>query len=205
MDAAQWAALAAIAVGAAAYVASERLGSRALAWASKPVAAAGFVALALVSGADAAIVAALALSAVGDVLLIPRDVRVFRAGILAFLAAHVAFVVAFALRAPAWRVGLWALVPLVLAALVVARWILPRVEPRLKGAVVAYVVVITAMVATAAAASWGGGPLWLVVAALGFWANDVLVARDRFVERAFWHRAVGLPLYYAAQAAFALA
>jgi len=45
----------------------------------------------------------------------------------------------------------------------------------------------------------------LAVAALAFWTNDLLVARDRFVTSRPWHRAVGLPLYYAAMVAFALA
>ena len=73
-------------------------------WATKPLAAAVYIAIAVAAGATEsaygwAILAALALSWWGDVLLIPKDrPGVFRAGILAFLAGHLAFAVAFVIR-----------------------------------------------------------------------------------------------------------
>lgn len=170
--------------------------NRALQTIAKPLASACFVALAWLH-ASTPILIALAISFVGDVLLIPRNPKIFRAGILAFLLAHVAFIAAFVWRADLLTSAL-ALVPLVIAAAIVMRWLLPHVDRALKGAVWAYVAVITLMVASAAGAGF------VVVPALLFWANDILVARDRFVKKAFWHRLVGLPLYYAAMAMFAL-
>ena len=76
-------------------------------WLAKPVASASFVALALMCGAldtsyGRCILLALAASLVGDVLLIPVDrPRAFRAGVLAFMAAHAAFIVGARLRH--WR------------------------------------------------------------------------------------------------------
>lgn len=64
--------------------------------------------------------------------------------------------------------------------------------------------VISAMVAAAAGAVGAGASPWLLGAALAFYGNDILVARDRFVVRDWRHRLVGLPLYYGSMAAFAL-
>jgi len=190
--------LALMAAAVAALVLAERADSQAGKWVAKPLASAAFVALGW-PGVDALLFAALVLSFLGDLCLVPKDRRVFRAGILLFLLAHVAFGGAFLLRAPSWPVVALALVPLVAAALVVARWILGRVPRELKGAVVAYMVVITAMVALAA-----GTTPWLFLPALAFWTNDILLARDRFVQRSWLNRLYGLPLYYGAMAVFAL-
>ena len=48
------------------------------------------------------------------------------------------------------------------------------------------------------------GTARLLVAALLFYASDLCVARERFVEHAPVNRYVGLPLYYAGQLLFAL-
>lgn len=169
-------------------------------WLSKGAASACFVALGVISHAAAPMLAALVLAFAGDLLLVPRDARVFRVGIVGFLLAHVALGAAFVLRGERWLRVPAALVPLILAAVLVARALLPRVPRPLRGAVLAYMVVISAMVALSA----GATPAWLILPALAFYANDLLVARDRFVTQAFWHRLVGLPLYYGAMAAFAL-
>ncbi|MEJ2161525.1 MAG: lysoplasmalogenase family protein [Chromatiales bacterium] len=66
-------------------------------WLFKPVAAAAYIWIALVHDATSsaygvAVLIALLLSWCGDVLLIPKArPAVFRAGILAFLSAHIAF------------------------------------------------------------------------------------------------------------------
>ncbi|MCE3284598.1 MAG: YhhN family protein [Steroidobacteraceae bacterium] len=136
----------------------------------------------------------------GDVLLIPPGrVQVFRAGIVAFLAGHVAFAAAFLTQpiGPAWlAVGgaglgfaLWA----------VWRWLRPSVPADLRLAVAAYLVVIGAMAALALGVAGGGGPATVAIGALAFAASDVSVARDRFQREDFLNRAWGLPLYYCAQ------
>src|SRR5207244_435573 len=98
----------------------------------------------------AVIVAALVLSLVGDVFLVGRSKAAFRAGLGSFLLGHVAFGVAFVLRGVDARVTALALGGLAVVALVVGRWLWPHVEPKMRASVVAYITVITVMVALAA-------------------------------------------------------
>lgn len=192
-----------LALALAAHLAAERKGSVLGMWLTKPIASACFVLLAI-PPVDPWLFAAILLSFVGDVLLIPKDARVFRAGIVAFLVAHLAFVAAFAARGIHWAYAAGALVPLALLAWVIARWILPTVPAALKPAVIAYIVVITTMVAAAVGAVAAGADPLLLVAAIAFYLNDILVARDRFVTKDWRNRLVGLPLYYGAMVLFAL-
>lgn len=179
-------------------VAEARRSTR-LAWATKPVASAAFVALGIDRGADPGVLAALVLAAVGDVLLLhPRG---FRAGLVAFLLAHVAYAATFTARGldPAWTAG--AAVVVAAASALVLRRLFPHVPPALRVPVVAYVVVIGAMVAAAT----GTRAPAIAAAAAAFWLSDLLVTHHRFVRPAVADRIVGLPLYYGAQAVFALA
>lgn len=198
-----------VVVATAALILAERAGSRPWMWVTKPLASAGFVAIGLADGLPATgagwgLLLALVLSFAGDFFLIPVQARLFRVGILLFLLAHVAFLGAFLAAGISWGYAAVALVPLAAAAWIVARWILPKVQAELKRAVVAYVLVITLMVAGAAGAVAAGASPILLVAALMFWTNDILVARDRFVTRTWVNRLVGLPLYYGAMVLFAL-
>jgi uncharacterized membrane protein YhhN len=171
-----------------------------LRWFSKPVASAAFVALGLsLPGAATpygrAILAALVLSFLGDVLLIPRAQNAFRAGVLAFGLGHLAFVAAFVLHGLRAGIVATALVPLALVATFVGRLLLPHVPTELRSAVLGYIVVITAMLACAI----GTRDAQIAGGALAFYLSDLSVARDRFVQPTFWNRAWGLPLYYGAQ------
>ena len=184
---------------------AERRGSQRGKWLAKPVASAAFVAAALASGAlesayGRLVLLGLGLCLVGDVLLIPlRRPAVFRAGVFAFLAGHVAYTVAF-LTQPLDRGWLVAGVTgLGLALFVVWGWLQPRLEPSMRGAVAAYLLVIGGMASFALAFTGAGGPATVAIGALAFTASDVAVARDRFVQEGFLNRAWGLPLYYAAQ------
>lgn len=192
-----------LALALAGYIVAERRGSAPGMWATKPLASACFLLIAL-PPVDRWLIGALALSFVGDLLLIPRAPRVFRAGILVFLIAHLAFIAAFAARGFASWWTVLSLAILSLAAWAVARRLLPRVDRALKAAVLAYVVVITMMVAAAAGAVANGAPPLLLGAALAFYANDLLVARDRFLQKDWRNRLVGLPLYYGAMVLFAV-
>lgn len=201
--------LGALAVLVAALVLGEAKRDRRWTWATKPLASVTFVALAFAGEATATgfgrfMLVGLAFAAVGDVLLIPDDRRVFRAGILAFLLAHLVYGAAFATLGlhRTWAVA--AGVVLVLAALsLVPRLLGDRVPAALRGAVRGYVYAISAMVLLAAGAVGAGASPLVLAGAVAFYVSDVLVARDRFVGHAAWHRVVGLPLYYGAQAAFA--
>ena len=57
--------------------------------------------------------------------------------------------------------------------------------------------------ALAAGAARGGGPPLVLPAAVAFLLSDLSVARDRFVRPGLCNHLWGLPLYYAAQLAFA--
>jgi uncharacterized membrane protein YhhN len=183
---------------------AEWRGSQAGKWATKPLAALGFVVAALGAGALAStygqvVLAGLVLSLVGDLLLIPKSAKTFLGGLVAFLLGHVAFVVAFVVREPDMTRLLVAL-PLVLAVSGLAlRWLAPHVEKPMKLPVVAYVLVISAMVVCAAGASARPGGLVGLAGALMFYASDLAVARDRFVAHVFLNRAWGLPLYFGGQ------
>lgn len=184
---------------------AEYAGSRKGLWLAKPLASLAFVWAAVAAGAldtvyGQLVLVALVLCLVGDVLLIPLDrPAVFRAGVFAFLAGHVAYSAAFLTR-PLGIAGLVAgavLMAIVLVA--VLRWLGPSLSPDMRGPVRIYMIVIGVMTALACGVSAGGGPWAVAAGALAFAASDVSVARDRFVRPAFVNRAWGLPLYYAAQ------
>ncbi len=92
-----------------------------------------------------------------------------------------------------------ALVVVGAVAVPVLRWLWPSVKGPMRGPVAAYVVVITGMVALAAGTARRGGAGWLLVGAVMFYISDLFVARQQFVKRELRNRALGLPLYYAAQ------
>lgn len=172
----------------------------------KPVASAAFVVAGFAVGAldhplGVPLVVALVLGALGDVLLIPKDKkRVFIAGIGAFLLAHLAYAAMFLMMGVEVS---WLAVALGGAGAIawfVWRWLSTRVDGAMRVAVMAYIAVITVMVALAFGVAWAG---WLpVVAAVTFWLSDLTVARHRFVKAEAVNRLVGLPLYYAAQYLF---
>lgn len=140
---------------------------------------------------------ALGLSFVGDVLLLWSDKRVFLVGLVAFLLAHVAYTVAFALSGVDPRgliVGAGLLVPFAAAV----GWALYPKAGRLGKAVVAYISVISCMVCAAAGTVPLAGSVLLVGATL-FFVSDLFVARQRFISDVPLNRLIGLPLYYAGQ------
>lgn len=194
------------AAGTLALLAAEARGSRPLKWAAKPVASAGFLVAAVewraaASPAGRAALVALALGFAGDVLLIPKREAAFRAGIFAFFASHVAYIVAFARLGVDVVVAGVALLALAGVGAPIGRWLQRHVRGGLRVLVVAYLAVITTMVAAAA----GTRAPPVVAGALAFYLSDLSVARDRFVAPGFANRAWGLPLYYAAQLVLAYA
>ena len=176
---------------------------RLLVWIFKPLASAGFIALAVTCGAPgstygALVLTGLVLSLFGDVLLISRSTLHFRLGLVSFLLGHLAYVAAFISLGPEviWT-GL-AAIPLTMAAVVVFLWLRPNLG-KMKVPVLAYVVVITLMVTFAAGTLNGAGGAVRVLGAVAFYLSDLGVARDRFVTQGFVNRLVGLPLYYGGQ------
>ncbi|MEN8239599.1 MAG: lysoplasmalogenase [Actinomycetota bacterium] len=150
------------------------------------------------------VIAALAASWVGD-LALSYDGRVpFVIGLVAFAGAHVAYIAAFLARSALDTVMLLvAGAAMVVFAAVVIRWLSPHRPAELKIPIIVYVVIISAMVATAFATHATVPDIRIPLAAVTFAASDLFVARQRFVTPARVNRVVGLPLYFIAQTIFA--
>lgn len=152
-----------------------------------------------------AVAIGMALSLVGDVcLMLPGDL--FVPGLVAFLLAHIGYIVAFAPGSAAKaRVPAFALVSIVGATNLFG--LLPRVDAALKIPVVAYTVVLAAMAAFALARAWTPAltaalprsARWGAVGALLFMASDSLLAWDRFAGGIPMSALLVLGTYYAAQ------
>jgi uncharacterized membrane protein YhhN len=186
-------------------LAAEKSGSRWGIWLAKPVAAGAYVWAALTWGALETsygrwVLLGLVLCFWGDVLLIPKNRRSwFRAGIIAFLSGHLAYIAAF-LRLPTGKVGL--LVGIFLAAALawfVMSWLGPKLPAGFRRLVVIYIAVICSMVVVGCGAADGSGVWSIALGSSLFAISDVSVARDRFVAKAFANRAWGLPMYFTAQ------
>lgn len=191
----------------------DRHGPRWQHYLGKPLATILIIALALTRAADAprgytiAILIGLLCSLAGDIfLMLPGDR--FIAGLLAFLLAHLAYIVAFA-TAPGFDLepisGL-VLLPLVLYSGTIFRTLAPYLG-RLRIPVFFYLLAIVAM-------AWCALDLWRTTgtpatgfAALGalfFVISDTILARNRFVGRFASAQALILGTYFAAQWLIAL-
>lgn len=128
-------------------------------------------------------VVGLVLSLLGDIFLLGTTKKMFLGGLVSFLLGHVAYVVALQ-QAP--RSIPWTLVGLAVVvasgALVGRRIVggLGSIEGggQMVPAVVAYMVVISAMVVSA----FGTAAPWAIVGALLFYASDATLAWNRFLE-----------------------
>lgn len=145
----------------------------------------------------------LCLGLIGDICLALPHPAAFRAGLLAFLLGHLAYVYAFTvLVRPAYWINPGFM--LVVGAGVGIFWWLRPGLGRLKWPVIAYIVAISLMLA-GSWAIWFRSALkpslaWaILLGAVCFYLSDVCVARDRFVKAEFRNRLLGLPLYYAGQ------
>jgi uncharacterized membrane protein YhhN len=175
----------------------------------KAGASAGFVATAVAAGAADSgygrwVLAALVLGWVGDVALVPADRRWFLTGLVAFLLSHLAYAAAFLVLGVAALPAGAAAASAAVVAVAVARWLWPHLPAEMRGPVIAYIVVISAMVAAAWGARAGDARALVVAGAMAFYVSDLFVARDRFVDPGFVNRLLGLPLYYAAQVMLAI-
>ncbi|MGK2949970.1 MAG: lysoplasmalogenase [Acidimicrobiales bacterium] len=148
-------------------------------------------------------VVALVLCLLGDVLLmVPRDLFVF--GLAAFLLGHIAYVVGLhvdGVTAPRFLVG----IVVVMAAIAVLGTLILRSvrsgpDPGLAGPVVAYMFVISAMVASAV-----GVGRWVGIAgAVSFYVSDAIIAWDRFKEKVPHARVAIMVTYHLGQVGLVL-
>jgi uncharacterized membrane protein YhhN len=144
------------------------------------------VLLAVVAGMDADpagargwFFAALALALAGDVFLMLPPNGWFVPGLASFLAAHLCFIAAFAVMGLSAPVVLLGLALVAVVSLTVGGRVLRALGPsRLRGPVIAYMAVISVMVACALGTFRG---LAVVGAAL-FYVSDALIAWHRFVQ-----------------------
>ena len=148
-------------------------------------------------------IAALVLSLIGDVcLMLPSDV--FVPGLVAFLLGHVAYIAGLWTRGV--EGGALALgVVVVLGAIVfvgrpIVRAVRAGPEPEMGIPVIAYMVVISAMLASAIGT-------WIALAIVGaglFYSSDAMIAWERFVRPRPFHRLAIIVTYHVAQAALVL-
>ena len=190
------------AVFAAALVWAEVNNSPASRW-FKMMASSGFVALALSVGGlsntyGRLVLAALACSWVGDLLLTYPSRPAFLGGLLTFLLGHIAYSVAFGVLGLNARFVVVAAMAIVAVGYPVWRWLRPHVGD-MTLPVIAYVVVISVMVVMSVGAFGAGAMALIPIGAALFYASDIAVARNQFVAPAVANRVVGLPLYYLAQ------
>jgi len=174
---------------------------------SKTAASAAFVILGAVRWSSGDIVGGwlvggLALCAVGDVLLLGD--RTFDVGLMTFLLGHVLYVAGFHAALPVGRWSLLVLAPLLIVSGGATRWLWPHLGRR-RFSVLAYIAVISVMMWGGISAFTEGALPWTAAAgALLFYLSDLAVARQRFVQRSFINRALGLPTYYLGQLLLAL-
>lgn len=143
-------------------------------------------------------VAALVLSLAGDVfLMLPKDLFVF--GLGAFLLGHIAYIVGMhvdGVEGPRFLLGI-VVVMAVLAVIgtMVLRGARAGPDPKLAGPVVAYMFVISAMVASAI----GVGHVTGIVGASLFYVSDALIAWNRFLRETRHARLSIMVTYHLAQ------
>jgi len=139
----------------------------------------------------------------GDVFLALPQQRMFLCGLVSFLLGHVCYVIGFFsvadLNPWTWGGGALSLA----ASALIFFWLRPHLGT-MQVPVIAYVIVITAMVIGALtvigdARLPSAGGLLVLCGAVSFYFSDIFVARDRFVKPGFTNRLLGLPLYYGGQ------
>jgi uncharacterized membrane protein YhhN len=167
------------------------------------------VAAALVAGAidstyGRVLLVAFGFSWLGDLLLLSSEQKTFLAGLGSFLLAHVGFAIAFLVWGVNVKAVAVAAAVLAVVIVLIARWLLPHVSAGMKVPVMAYMTALCTMVALAAGAAWSSPESrFLLPAAVAFFISDISVARGQFVSPGISNQVWGLPLYYAAQLAFA--
>jgi len=190
---------------------SERQGFRPGIIVGKLVASTAFLAFALsvdalATPAGQILFAGMLLCWLGDALLLSQGQSVgFQLGIGAFLLGHLAYASAFYSWGIDWGAFGLAAVGAGLIAWRISRWLAPHVPSEFELAIKCYVIVIGAMVACAIGASVGRANAFVALGAIAFASSDLSVARERFIKPSFVNSLWGLPLYYFAQIAFAVA
>jgi uncharacterized membrane protein YhhN len=139
----------------------------------------------------------------GDVFLALPQEHMFLFGLVSFLLGHICYVACFFYVADVnpWTWG-GSAIGLAISGLVFF-WLRPHLGSMLVP-VIAYIIVITAMVIGAFSVLGdttlhSTGRFMVLFGAVSFYISDLFVARDRFLKTEFVNRLIGLPLYYGGQ------
>lgn len=167
--------------------------------------------LASLQGGPWLLIAALALSAIGDAFLSRDGEKAFVGGLASFLVAHGLYIALFLrsgegvglLSAEPWRAAIAVAMAVLALAMLFALW--RRVGPALRLPISVYIATIFAMGISALTLS----NFWVVVGAVLFMASDALLAAEKFLLTAIsphriWTRRAVWVLYYAAQLAITM-
>ena len=177
----------------------------------KPLAAFGFVILALQFGAlettyGKYILAGLIACAAGDVFLLARKSKaLFILGMAAFALGHIVYSFGFMahgleLNETNGRYVFYMAFLVGSICLAGAVTIIPKAERAMRLSIVIYSVIVTTMCVFAALTY----NVIIIIAALAFAVSDYFVGMDRFIDpKKYWALAI-TPLYFGAQALFAL-
>lgn len=193
----------------AALVACQLYDVRAGAVVAKLLASTAFILVALRSGGTASrygtiVIAGLVLSWFGDMFLLGSSESLFLAGLVSFLLAHVAYIIAFSFHGLNDRWSFAAVVPIAAVSILVSLWLAPFLPQEMIVPVRVYTFVISLMVITAFGAKGAGGPVLIPAGALLFYFSDLSVATMQFTEVAFPNYVWGLPFYYTGQLLLAM-
>ncbi len=139
----------------------------------------------------------------GDIFLALRQEMMFLFGLIFFLIGHIFYIFGFFYVAQSSQ---WTWVGL-LTMLVISVWVYFWLRPHLrsmKAPVVLYIIVITIMLSGAWSVLGDSnldqlGRIMVFTGALSFYFSDIFVARDRFLQKEFLNRLIGLPMYYTGQ------
>jgi uncharacterized membrane protein YhhN len=147
---------------------------------------------------------ALFLSLIGDIYLLLQGERWFLAGLVAFLAAHLAYIDGFLFGGLDRGRLLYSALAVALVSLLLGGYVLRSMfrgaDRRLVPAVSVYLLAISAMVALAAAT---GRPASVAGAGL-FYASDSLIAWNRFMRPFAWAPLAVIVTYHLGQAGLVL-
>ena len=175
----------------------------------KPLAALGFIVLALQFGAlestyGKTILAGLIACAFGDIFLLSRtSEKYFKAGMGAFALGHVFYVIAISKIRIDFTADItnWAVIFIAgLFALQTVR----KIPKRMQRPVLYYSLIIFLMVLFSLFAPRSAPFTFIPFAAIMFAVSDMFVARDRFINPNPKNALAITPLYFGAQALFAL-
>lgn len=179
----------------------------------KPLAALGFCLMAMLAGALSSlygqiILGGLIACGVGDVLLLNRrSHKVFTIGMAAFALGHIFYIFAVFFLPLGNTMSVYPMIVITVLCIQIPYLIFKSMKPHLasdmKWPVVIYTIIISVMLFFSLAKIMS--PFWSVsLAALMFAISDVFVARDRFIRPDPKNAIMITPLYFGAQALFAL-